>query len=183
MVINWLPGLITGQYADSGNGKTLLMMQLQTCTALSKPWLGLATTQMKSLGVYCEDSLDELHRRQDSINRYYGCEFSDLVDVHWLSRFGDDNMLCRFDKSGSMVLSDLTKQITVVCRENAIKLVIIDTVADTFPGNENDRGQVRQYVQSALGYIAREIEGTVIACAHPSRLGMSSGTGDSGSTG
>lgn len=42
---------------------------------------------------------------------------------------------------------------------------------------------MRQYTQAALGYIARQIGGTVIVCAHPSRSGLSSGEGDGGSTG
>jgi len=56
-------------------------------------------------------------------------------------------------------------------------------VADTFGGNENDRGQVRQFVQACLGRLAREIDGAVLALAHPSRAGQGDGTGQSGSTG
>jgi RecA-family ATPase len=62
-------------------------------------------------------------------------------------------------------------------------LLVVDTVSDTFAGNENDRGQVRHYVQACLGRAAREIGGCVIALAHPSRSGQADGTGQSGSTG
>jgi RecA-family ATPase len=40
---------------------------------------------------------------------------------------------------------------------------------------------VRQFVQFCLGRLARLTGGTVLACAHPSRAGQSSGTGESGS--
>ena len=64
------------------------------------------------------------------------------------------------------------------------QLVVIDTVSDTFGGDENDRGQVRFYIQAALGGLARALDGAVLATAHPSRAGMlKDGTGDSGSTG
>ena len=63
------------------------------------------------------------------------------------------------------------------------RLVIVDTAADTFGGNENDRSQVRQFVSRALGSIAQKINGAVLLCAHPSRSGLSSGEGDGGSTG
>jgi hypothetical protein len=64
-----------------------------------------------------------------------------------------------------------------------VRLVIIDTAADTFGGNENDRSQLRQFVQRALGQISLKIDGALVCCAHPSRAGISSGEGDSGSTG
>jgi RecA-family ATPase len=51
-----------------------------------------------------------------------------------------------------------------------------------FGGNENDRGQARAFAQAALGYLARETGGAVIVLAHPSRAGMNSGSGESGST-
>jgi RecA-family ATPase len=63
-----------------------------------------------------------------------------------------------------------------------LKDFIFDSVSAGFAGNENDRSQVTQFVQHGLGSIALAI-GTVVALAHPSRAGMSTGTGDSGSTG
>ena len=60
--------------------------------------------------------------------------------------------------------------------------MIVDVMTDTFGGNENDRGQVRQYVSRALGSIATALNGAVVACAHPSRTGINSGEGDGGST-
>lgn len=53
----------------------------------------------------------------------------------------------------------------------------------SFGGDENSRGQVLQFVQVALGQIALKVDGAVVCNAYPSRAGMSSGTGDSGSTG
>ena len=183
VVKNWVPvGVVTGLYGDGGTGKTLAVQQLQTCTALDKDWFGQETQAMRSLGVYCEDSSEELHRRQDDINRLYGCTYRDLENMYWLVRLGEDNILMRFEK-GQAYLTEFARQIIVTAKALCATLVIIDTVADTFGGNENDRGQVRQYVQAALGFIAREIGGTVVVCAHPSRSGLASGEGDGGSTG
>jgi RecA-family ATPase len=55
-------------------------------------------------------------------------------------------------------------------------------LADVFSGNENDRSQARAFAQQALGRLARETQGAVIALAHPSRAGINSGSGESGST-
>ena len=62
------------------------------------------------------------------------------------------------------------------------RLVVVDTASDVFAGNENDRGEVRQFIARARFDSAR-INGAVLLCAHPSRAGLQSGEGDSGSTG
>jgi RecA-family ATPase len=106
-----------------------------------------------------------------------------LKDIIWLPRLGDDNMLMVFGSRGRGELTSLHEQMIEAARDHRARLVIIDTVADTFGGNENDRGQVRQYVSRALGSIALAIDGAVVALAHPSRAGLATGDGDSGSTG
>jgi RecA-family ATPase len=183
LVRDWVPWLtVTGLYGDGGLGKSLLAQQLLTSTALGRPWLGLPVVHVRSFGLFCEDHIDELHRRQADINRQYDCEFADLEDMRWLPRFGEENLLMTFE-SGQGLLTGLFFQLLDQCRRFGAQLVIIDTVADTFGGNENDRGQVRQFVQTCLGKLAREIDGCVIALAHPSRGGLATGSGDSGSTG
>jgi RecA-family ATPase len=61
------------------------------------------------------------------------------------------------------------------------QLVVIDTAADTFDGNEIIRREVRAFL-GILHRLAMAINGAVILCAHPSQAGMNSGRGDSGST-
>ena len=177
----WIPrGVVTGLYGPGGTGKTLLVQQLISATALNRPWLGLTAAPIKSLAVFCEDDDDELQRRQADINRLNDCDFRDLKNMRWMSRLGDDNILMHFN-GGRSELTPFFNQLVSAARDFAAELVIIDTVADTFGGNQNDAGQVRQFVQMALGRIAREIKGSVVACAHPSRDGQRSGSGESGS--
>jgi RecA-family ATPase len=184
LVPDWVPhGVVTGLYGDGGMGKSLLVMQLQTSMALGKPWLGLQICEPGiSLGVYCEDARDELMRRQADINAHYGCGFEDVKEAHWWPRLGEDNMLMTFTSKGKAELTSFFRQVKEAALDLKAKLIIIDTVADTFGGDENDRGQVRQYVQGALGSLARDIGGYVVCTAHPSRVGLSTGSGDSGST-
>jgi hypothetical protein len=61
-------------------------------------------------------------------------------------------------------------------------VVILDTLADLFPDNENDRAQARQFV-GMLSAIAIKYKCAVILLAHPSPAGLNNGTGTSGSTG
>jgi hypothetical protein len=50
-----------------------------------------------------------------------------------------------------------------------------------FAGNQNDAHHVRQFMNIALGGLARDIDGSVMLLGHPSQAGMSSGLGYSGS--
>ena len=185
IVREWIPsGYATALYGPGGIGKSLLALQLMTALALGKPWLGVPVAPVRSLGIFCEDDEDELHRRQGAINhQLHGCQFSDLSGMRLMSRLGaEDNLLMWYNrKADRMVRTAFFSQILEAAREFGAKLVVIDTVADTFGGNQNDAGQVRQYVQSGLAGLARAIGGAVLACAHPSRAGMNSGTGESGS--
>jgi AAA domain len=181
---HWIPyGVVTGLYGDGGVGKSLLAQQLQAGTALGSAWLGLPIDEVASLGVYCEDDESELWRRQCNINTDYGVDHDVLGAMHWMPRHGEDNLLITFNRNGVGELTRFHRHVVEAARDLEAKLVIIDTASDTFGGSENDRNHVRQYVQRALGQIALKIDGAVVCCAHPSRAGLNSGEGDSGSTG
>ena len=59
--------------------------------------------------------------------------------------------------------------------------MVIDTRADVFGGNEIDRNQVRFFVR-ALRRLCFECDMAILLLSHPSLTGISSGTGQSGST-
>ena len=185
IVEDWLPvGVVSLDYGDGGTGKTLLAQQLMTCTALGLPWCGLQPMQCRSLALFCEDDEDELHRRQHAINGFYGTNFGELEGMTWASGAGQDNVLIRFDADGTPILTDRFTDLRQQALDFGARLVVVDTAADTFGGNENDRGQVRQFIGTALTRLARDIRGSVLVNAHPSRSGMrEGGTMDSGSTG
>ena len=185
IVQDWLPyGHVTLNYGDGGTGKTLLAQQLMTSCATGRPWCGLAVEQCRTFGFFCEDDDDELHRRQDAICLTYGVSFKDLGDMRWTSAVGEDNLLCTFDYEGRLQPTARFHEMKRAAKEFGAKLVIVDTAADTFGGNENDRSQVRQYIGRLLNGLARDIGGAVLLNAHPSRSGMSStGDMDGGSTG
>lgn len=183
LVHEWVPvGYVTLISGSGGIGKSLLAQQLGTSVATGSPWLGLPVTRGRCLYFACEDGPDELHRRQADINRAYGCSFGDLVDFRWLARFGCDNILMAFP-GGVPSLTTAYFDLLREARQFAPQVIIVDTVADTFGGNENDRGQVRHFVQACLGRLARELDCAVAALAHPSRTGQADGSGQSGSTG
>jgi RecA-family ATPase len=180
IVQDWLPiGAVTSNYGDGGTGKTLLAQQLQTACATGAPWCGLAVMRCRSLGCYCEDDLAELHRRQAKINQHLGIGFGDLADMRWVSGVGRDNVLITFTADGRMQETQLLGEIEAAIAEFDPRLVALDTAADLFGGNENDRSQVRRFL-SVLGGMAQGR--AVLLNAHPSRAGMNTGSLDGGST-
>lgn len=182
IVEDWLPvGCVTALYGDGGVGKTLLAHQLMTATATGTPWCGMEVTQCRSFGLFAEDDDAELHRRQVAICDAYGTDMAALDGMRWASGVGEENALVTFDPDGSAETTPLYTAIRNIAQQHGARLIVLDTAADLFPGNENDRHQVRQFI-SKLNRLAIDINGAVLLNAHPSRSGLASGNLDGGST-
>jgi len=184
LIDGWLAtGHVTLNYGDGGVGKTLLAQQLMTSVATGKPWCGLAVSRGRAIGLFCEDNESEMHRRQAAINRQCGIDFIDLEDMRWASGVGEDNTFAEQNFSGAIVPTQAFATFVNRCQDFRAKLIVIDTAADTFGGDENNRRQVRQYIGTVLGRLARELNAAVVLNAHPSRSGLgANGDMDGGST-
>lgn len=185
----WLiPGIllrrsVTMLSGDGGVGKSLSCLQMMVACALGVPWLGVQIPcPITSFAFMCEDEKDEIHRRLADCARHYGASLDEIGDrVRFVSRIGENNELVTFRGGGekrTAVYESIQREIDRWGRQ----LIIIDTVADTFGGNENWRSQTRSFINAIrqLGFINN---GGVILTAHPSRAGLADGTGISGSTG
>ena len=182
IVPDWISrGVVTGLYGDGGVGKSLLAQQLATSVALGLPWLGLDTVPGRAVAVFCEDEADELHRRQQAINATLGVEPANLENLRLLSRLGDDNTLFAFDGDRGHT-TPFFDRLDATCRAFKPALLILDTAADLFGGNENDRPKVRAFIGACLGRLARDHQAAVLLCAHPSAAGLRDGSGTGGST-
>tara|TARA_R110002110_G_scaffold4850_3_gene24456 strand:- start:2604 stop:4106 length:1503 start_codon:yes stop_codon:yes gene_type:complete len=176
VVEGWIPsGHVTGLYGPPGNGKSLLAQTLLTACAVGRPWLGMNTTPIKVFGLFCEDETEELWRRQWSINKHYGCTNYDLENMLLTSLHGLPSMLMDFadgDLDGTELYGWLLSQV----RQFGAQLVVVDTAAATFGGDENNRAQVTKYLNEILAHLATEIDGAVVLCAHPSKSSDYSGS-------
>lgn len=178
----FLRGTVAMFSGDGGVGKSLALQQLATAAAVGRHWLGLDTKSCKSLMVFCEDDEDELHRRQDQINAHYDCDYGDLDSIEFLARVGQESALAHFSRNGEqMQPTILYNQLEEAARDHGAQIIVFDTVADVFTGDEIRRSQVRRFV-TLLRRLAVAVQGVVILTAHPSLTGMASGTGLSGST-
>lgn len=178
----WIPlRAVTVLSGDGGTGKSLLALQLATACATGRRFLRLDVMRCKALVIACEDERDELHRRQARINESFGIDMADLEHVLWVPRAGMDNVMMTFSADGIGETTTFFHQVHAKAKEMGAQLIILDTAADLFGGNENIRSQVRQFI-NALTRMAIDIDGSVLLLAHPSQSGKASGTGESGST-
>jgi len=183
IVDQWIPDeTVTLLYGHGGIGKTILCQQLMVAAAMGKKWLGLPTTKCNTMGLFCEDDINELHLRLERVKRHYNPDTKDLEHIHLISRPAEDNTIINFTTNEGYRLSLLWHELVKVAKKREIDLLIIDTLADTFGGNENVRTEVRKFVANCLGGIAKEVGCAVLVTGHPSRAGLQTGSGDSGST-
>lgn len=167
---------------DGGTGKSLLALQLAVAVATGKGWLGRSVKEGAALVLSAEDDDDELHRRQFDIVRAQGDTLASLRRFMFRSMAGQDALLALLEQgTGRLVPSQLYLQLDRAMKAERPVVLILDTTADLFPGNENDRAQVRQFI-GLLRALAIRHNCAVILLAHPSLTGMSSGSGLSGST-
>jgi hypothetical protein len=91
-----------------------------------------------------------LWRRQSVINFDYGVDNGDLADMHCMPRLGEDNLMMTFGGNGGGKLTKFHKYVLSTALTLKARLVVVDTAADVFGGNENDRNHVRQFISRAL---------------------------------
>lgn len=154
------------------SGKSLLYQQRMTCTAAGAPFLGVEVRQGIAIYITCEDDIDELHRRQASINAALGVSWTDLRGkLKLVSLKGlQNNELCTFDTAGRMQTTPRWQSVLASVREIGATNVVLDNVAHLFAGSEIIRNQVAAFI-NLLDRLAVEINGGVILLGHPNKDG------------
>lgn len=171
---------VTLLYGDGGTGKSLLALQLAVAVALGRPWLGRPVKGGRVVFPSAEDEEAELHRRLVDIARHEAVRLAEMRNLTYRSLAGEDAMLARLTGStGPLVASDLYREVEALLEAERPALLVLDTLADMFPGNENDKAQARAFV-GMLKRLAIKYDCAVVMLAHPSLSGMSSGSGTSG---
>ncbi|MEI5682336.1 MULTISPECIES: AAA family ATPase [unclassified Mesorhizobium] len=182
----FIPGLVpmrqvTILNGDGGTGKSLLALQIGAASAMSVGTLGLEPLAGNVLYLGAEDDQDEFQRRLADIVAMHGMCMADLRCFRLLPMADMDALLSVPSKSGVMEPTSLWRGVEAYAREFLPTLIVLDTAADLFGGDEIKRSQVRQFI-AMLRKLAMEIDCAILLLSHPSVSGMQSGTGSSGST-
>jgi RecA-family ATPase len=176
-------GTVTLLGGDGGTGKSTLALQLAAATATGGRWLSREIAMPgPAMAATAEDDNAELHRRIAAIAEGEGLALDRLGDLHLVSLAGLDALLAaNLPGKGGLAETPLFRRVEDEAARISPAVIILDTVADLFGGNEIDRAQVRQFVGLLRG-LAIRTGAAVVLLAHPSVAGMQSGSGLSGST-
>lgn len=182
LVADLIPaGTVTLLTGDGGTGKSLIAAQLAAAVCLGASWMGYGVAGGGAVYISAEDDETELLRRLSDIAKAEGVTLADLDRLTICSLAGKSALLANLERNGGLRPSRLMKEVEVALDTNRPALLVLDTLADLFPGNENDRAQARQFIGLLRG-LAMRYECAVLVLSHPSIEGMRSGSGTSGST-
>jgi RecA-family ATPase len=174
--------LLTGNGAI---GKTTVALQLAAATVRGTDWLGAVIDEPgPAMFISSEEDVDELHHRVDAIRAHFDVDCVSLAGLHLHSTVEHDDssgVLAAVDRQGIVQPHPLFLRLQAAALDLHPKLIIIESAADLFAGEENKRPQVAQFV-GMLKRLAIKADAAVLLLAHPSLTGMSTGTGLSGST-
>ena len=189
LVLGWIArGEVNSLYGGGATGKSLIALLLGHAMAVGVPWLGLETVQGSSLFVSCEDDDGELWRRHADIRKGLGYGVGNPFGAaHWWDRVGHNNLLAVPDARGVLSAGPFLAELRAVIETLRPTLVILDTLADVYGGNEIDRVQVNGFLKTCLGGLIRERREaghdlTILLLGHPSKSALADGSGFSGST-
>ena len=168
---------------DGGVGKSLLFEQLAIAVATGGESIGTSPEPGPVIFVSAEDDLDELHRRTAVITNARGLDLAELSDLHFVTLAGRDAVMGAPDgKTGIVKETPIWRELVAIVAKIRPRLVVLDTLADVFAGNEIARQEARQFISLLRGMAIAE-QTAVVLLAHPSLAGMANGSGTSGSTG
>jgi RecA-family ATPase len=171
-------GNVTLLYGDGGTGKSLLALQLGVSVVTGSPFFGRPIKQGGVEFLTAEDSGDELHRRLADICRATDIPLASLDELHMTSLVDADALLA-VEAGDLMAETPLYRKVSRILAETSPRLLVLDTLADTFGGNEVIRAQARRFI-GMLRALCLAYDCAVVVLAHPSLSGMDKGT--SGST-
>ena len=166
---------------DGGVGKSLLGVQIAAAACLGVETLGLTPAPCRVVYLGAEDEAEEFHRRLADIVAAHDRTLADLTDFRLIPLADRDALLATPDPKGVMQPTSNFVSLDNHIARHQPGLVVLDTSADLFGGDEIKRGQVRQFVAMLRG-LAIKWNCAVLLLSHPSVSGMQSGSGTSGST-
>jgi RecA-family ATPase len=174
--------VVTILSGDGASGKTTILLQLCDAVVRGTDWLsGVIEEVGPVMFVTAEEDGDEIHRRLAAINIHTGRSFAELGGLHFVCLPGEDAALATAGRDGILRPSRFFDQLEAEAKKLGPKLIAIEAAADVYGGDENNRGQVRQFVQ-LLRRLAIGADAAVVLIQHPSVSGLAEGQGRSGST-
>ena len=169
-------------YGDGGVGKSFMALQIAVATAMGVETLGMKPRAGRVFYIGAEDEARIFHMRAAKLVTHLGGTFADLDDLHIIPLADQDSILMLPTKQGGMADTPLWTALKArICEFDPV-LLVLDTAANLFGGNENAKSDVTPFIKS-MNSIAMRADCTSLMLAHPSVAGMATGTSTAGSVG
>lgn len=186
MILDGVPlGYATLVAGHGGSGKSSIALHLACCIAAGRDWFGSHIEQRRRvLYLSAEDRADVLHWRLAHIAAHEGIAADDLDGLRVVDLVGHDSILFRRTPFAGAGVTAAYSKLKRLIAETRAEVLVVDGVSDTFGANENDRADVKQFVNSLVGLVGND--GAVILIHHVAKTAAVAGStseGYSGSTG
>jgi RecA-family ATPase len=166
---------------DGGCGKTTVALQLAVAVERGLgDWLGTICEAGPAIVFSGEEPEDEMRRRLECVTRARGLEPEDCENLYFHFADPDACLLGTARQNGAIGPTPLFEALRTATLEIRPALIVVDSIAATFGGNQNDRVHARSFV-GLFRRLAREADCAVLLLDHPSLSGITSGTGRGGS--
>ncbi len=186
VIADWWPrGYATMTAGHGGVGKSNIALQLAVRTALGGEFFGMRCEQLPVLYLMCEDRKDVAHWRLQRDCEHAGISPASLDALHIVDLVGHDAILWRRNPAtGAACETPAYAELERLIAKTGAKALFVDGVSDTYGGNENDRAEVKAYINALVRLVGDD--GAVMLIHHVSKPTAAAGTtteGYSGSTG
>ncbi|WP_299804738.1 AAA family ATPase [Tardiphaga sp.] len=166
---------------DGGGGKTTVALQLAISVERGLgDWLGTTCEAGPVIFVSAEEPENEMRRRLERVARKRGIEPDEITDLYFNFASPENCLLGTALATGAMAPTPLFTALAAAAAAIRPVLIIVDSIAGTFGGNQNDRVHARTFV-GMFRRLAQDVECAVLLLDHPSLSGITSGSGRGGS--
>lgn len=169
VVDGWLGrGHVTLLAGPAGAGKTAVSQSIASAVCTGRQVIDNVSQARNALIWAGEDDANEMHRRQIAIARWLNEPLEAFADKLFIQSYPDRDITLAALIDGRLTQTALFKEMREQIGDYHAELVIVDSVARTFGGNENDRHQVTQFV-AWLTWALAPTNASLVLLGHPAK--------------
>lgn len=179
IIDHWLPaGEVTLLSGPGGAGKTGVCQALASCVALGSDYVDSVARPRRVLMWACEDSQDELWRRQLAICKWSNTSIETFAEKLYLQSYHGESVELSVPVRDKLERTPMLDELRNQIGDYKADLVILDNIARLYAGNENARYQVSTFI-AHLAWAAQATNAAILLLGHPAKQ---AGSEFSGST-